>query len=153
MNTPLGDVQARTFARATHATVDTYPPERRLTADRLATYLAERSFAVVGTARPDGRPHAAMSLFAVRRTEVWLPTVAGSVRERNLRAEPWMTLVVAEGDDDEHIVVILEGPAEVVDRDAVPADVQSELSRDWVSVWIRLRTQRVLSYAAEGART
>jgi len=93
-----------------------------------------------------------MSLFAVRSTEVWLPTVAGSVRERNLRDEPWMTLVVAEGDDDEHIVVILEGPAEVVDRDAVPADVQSELSRDWVSAWIRLRTQRVLSYAAQGAR-
>jgi hypothetical protein len=42
----------------------------------------------------------------------WLPTMVGSVRERNLRGTPWPTMVIVEGDYPEHTaVVIIEGPA------------------------------------------
>jgi len=94
MSEELGAVQEQTFAGATRATADSYPPERRLPARQLAAYLDRRAFAVIGSRRPDGRPHAAMSSYVRLGRDFWLPTVAGSVRERNLRAEPWLTMTV-----------------------------------------------------------
>jgi hypothetical protein len=91
-----------------------------------------------------------MSSYVRRGRDFWLPTVAGSVRERNLRAEPWMTMTVTEGDRDKHVVVLLEGPAEVVAPVAVPGDVRAAVTGDWVGTWIRLTAQRLLSYASEG---
>jgi nitroimidazol reductase NimA-like FMN-containing flavoprotein (pyridoxamine 5'-phosphate oxidase superfamily) len=149
MSEVLGDLQDRTFARATPATETSYPPERRLSAEQLASYLSRRVYAVVGTTRADGRPHAAMSVFVQRGTTFWLPTMAGSIRERNLRATPWLTMVIAEGDDDEHIAVIIEGPAEVVALSEVPADVRAAAPSDWVSAWIRVTAERLLSFAEE----
>jgi hypothetical protein len=140
------------FARATAATVSPYPPERRLTAAQLARYLDRRAFAVVGSTRADGRPHAALSSYVRRDATFWLPTAAGSVRERNLRGTPWLTMVIAEGDHGEHIVVIVEGPAEVIATAGVAADVRSAVPGDWVDAWIRLAAGRLMSYAAEGAR-
>jgi hypothetical protein len=78
--------------------------------------------------------------------------VAGSVRERNLRTTPWLTMVIAEGDHDEHIAVLIEGPAEIVAPPQVPADVRAAATGDWVSAWIRVTAERLLSYAAKGAR-
>jgi hypothetical protein len=151
MSETLGAVQDQTFARATTATAASYPAERRLSAGQLTAYLDGRTFAVVGSTRPDGRPHAAMSSYVRRDAEFWLPTVAGSVRERNARGQPWLTMVVTEGDRRRHIVVLLEGPAEVVPPPDVPADVREAVTGDWVGTWIRLRVQRVLSYASEDA--
>jgi Pyridoxamine 5'-phosphate oxidase len=150
MSELLGDLQDRTFARATAATVDSYPPERRLSAAQLTSYLDRRAFAVVGSTRADGRPHAAMSAYIRRGATFWLPTVAGSVRERNLRTAPWLTMVIAEGDHDEHIMVLVEGPAEVVAPMEVPADVRAAATGEWVSAWISLTAERLLSYAADG---
>ena len=151
MSELLGALQAETFAGATTATASSYPPERRLTAAQLASYLDRRAFAVVGSTRADGRPHAAMSSYIRRDTTFWLPTVAGSVRERNLRATPWLTMVITEGDRGEHVVVILEGPAELIAPAEVPGDVRSAARGDWVNAWIRLKAERLLSYAAESA--
>jgi Pyridoxamine 5'-phosphate oxidase len=150
MSELLGGLQDRTFARATAATVGSYPPERRLSAAQLTGYLDRRAFAVVGSTRADGRPHAAMSAYIRRGTTFWLPTVVGSVRERNLRAAPWLTMVIAEGDHDEHVMVLVEGPAEVVAPMEVPADVRAAVTGEWVSAWIRLTAERLLSYAADG---
>jgi hypothetical protein len=147
----LGELQDRSFARANAATASSYPPENRLSAAQLAAYLDRRAFAVVGSARPDGRPHAAMTSYVRRDAAFWLPTVAGSARERNVRAHPWLTLVVAEGDREDHIAVLLEGPADVLAPADVPADVRDANKSDWVSVWIRLRAERVLSYASKDA--
>jgi hypothetical protein len=92
-----------------------------------------------------------MSSYVRRGRDFWLPTVARSVRERNVRTEPWMTMTVTEGDRDSHVVVV-EGPAEVVALAAVPAEVRAAVTGDWVATWIRLTAQRLLSYAAEGTR-
>jgi len=150
MSTTLGEIQERTFAVATQATRTSFPPARRLSDGQLTAYLQRRAYAVVATGRADGRPHVALSSYALRDTDVWLPTVSGSVREQNLRHQPWASLVVTEGDQDQHVVVLLEGPAAVVDAADVPADVRDALTADWVSAWIRLRVERLLSYAAEG---
>jgi general stress protein 26 len=150
MSELLGELQDRTFARATGATAASYPPERRLSAAQLASYLDRRAFAVIGSGRADGRPHAAMSVYVRRGATFWLPTVAGSVRERNLRTMPWLTMVITEGDHNEHIAVLIEGPAEVIAPPQVPEDVRAAASGDWVSAWIRVTAERLLSYAAEG---
>ena len=151
MSELLGGLQDRTFAHATAATATSYPPERRLSGAQLASYLDRRKFAVVGSSRADGRPHAAMSVYIRRGTTFWLPTMAGSVRERNLRRTPWLTMVIAEADHPAHIAVIAEGPAEVVAMPEVPADVREAVTADWVSAWIRLSAERLLSYADEAA--
>jgi hypothetical protein len=151
MSHELGGLQDRTFARATSATATSYPPERRLSAAQLASYLDRRAFAVVGSTRADGRPHAAMSIFIRRGATFWLPTMAGSVRERNLRGTPWLTMVIAEEDHPLHIAVIVEGPAEVVAPSDVSADVRAGATGDWVTAWIRLSAERLLSYADEGS--
>src|ERR1700728_72854 len=131
MSELLGDLQDRTFARATAATAVSYPAERRLSAAQLASYLDRRTFAVVGSTRGNGRPHAAMSVYVRRGVTFWLPTMAGSVRGRNLRGTPWLTIVIGEGDHAEHIAVIIEGPAEVVAPPQVPEDVKAAATGDW----------------------
>jgi general stress protein 26 len=152
MSELLGGLQDRTFARATAATAVSYPPERRLSPAQLASYLDRRAFGVVGSTRGDGRPHVAMSVYLRRDVTFWLPTMAGSVRERNLRGTPWLTMVIAEGDHPDHIAVIVEGPAEVIAPSAVPADVRAAATADWVSAWIRLTAERLLSYADPNAQ-
>jgi general stress protein 26 len=147
----LGVLQDQSFARATSATVAAYPAERRLGAGQLADYLDRHAFAVIGTSRPDGRAHAAMSSYVRTGTTFWLPTVAGAVRERNVRHRPWLTMTVTEGDRDGHIVVLIEGPAEAVAADGVPHEVRSAVTGDWVGSWIRLQAGRLFSYAADGA--
>src|SRR5580658_6143000 len=135
MSALLVALQDRSLARATPATATSYPPERRLTATQLAAFLDRRAFAVVGTGRADGRPHAAKSLYVRRGTTFWLPTMAGSVRERHLRSTPWLTIVITEGDHPVHIAVIAEGPAEVVTLPEVPADLRAAPTGDWVTAW------------------
>jgi hypothetical protein len=151
MSEELAAVQERTFASATKATAGSYPPGRRLSAGQLADYLDRRAFAVIGSCRPDGRPHAAMSAYFRRGREFWLPTVGGSVRERNVRARPWLTMTISEGDRDRHVVVLVEGPAGVVDPADVPPGVLAAVTGDWAATWIRVTAERVLSYASEGA--
>ena len=149
MNEELSDLQDRSFDRAGPVTVGAYPADERLTGGQLAAYLDRRAFAVVGSVRRDGRPHAVISAYTRRGTVFWLPTVEGSVRERNIRAHPWLTLTVTEGDHGAHIVILIEGPAEVVPAAEVPDDVRAGTG-DWAPVWLRLSASRLLSYASPG---
>jgi hypothetical protein len=77
--------------------------------------------------------------------------MAGSVRERNLRGTPWLTMVIAESDHPVHIAVITEGPAQIVAPSEVSADVRAAVTGDWVNAWICLTAERLLSYADESA--
>jgi hypothetical protein len=47
--------------------------------------------------------------------------------------------------------VIAEGPAEVVAPSEVPTDVRAAAAADWVSAWICVTAERLLSYADENA--
>src|ERR1039457_6130543 len=55
MSEELGAVQEQTFAGATGATADSYPPERRLPARQPSAYLDPRALPGVGS-RPPPRP-------------------------------------------------------------------------------------------------
>ena len=143
-------LQEQTFAGATRATAGSYPPGRRLSARQLGDDLDRRAVAVIGSCRPDGRPHAAMSACIRRGREFWLPAAGGSVRERNVRARPWPTMTITAGDRDAHVVVLAEGSASVVPA-GVPAEVRAAVTGGWVVTWIRLTAERLLSYASEGA--
>jgi general stress protein 26 len=151
MSEQLAAIQERTFARSRPATSESFGPATRLTAEQLSAYLDRRAFATVCTARPDGRPHAAMTSFFRQDDVFWLPAVADSVRAVNIGEQPWTSLVVAEGDRDAHIVVTIEGVADVVQTQDVPSEVRDQVDGDWVDVWIRLTANRVLSYGAANA--
>jgi hypothetical protein len=147
----LDQLQEATFANATAATRASYAEERRLRGDALCAYLDGRAFATISSTRNDGRPHATLTSYFRRGTAFWLPTVAGSVRERNVQRQPWLVLVVTEGDHDDHVAVIVEGPVVVVPGDEAPADLVAQVG-DWATRWLRLDAARLLSYAAEGTR-
>src|SRR5262249_6480407 len=56
------------------------PPERRMTGPQLAAYLARRTYALASSTRPDGRPHAAPTLFSIYAEAFWLPTLGSAAR-------------------------------------------------------------------------
>ena len=60
----LGRLQDASFSRA-GAVRTAYPPQRRMTGPQLAGYLARRTYALASSTRPDGRPHAAPTLFSI----------------------------------------------------------------------------------------
>lgn len=132
------------WAGAGRATATSFPPERRVGGERLAAWLTGHRYAVLATTRPDGRPHAApVSYHLTDDATFWLPTAGGAVRLRNLTAQPWASLVVTEGEDDEHVVAIAEGPTETYDT--APDGIAAI---EWAAAWVALRPVRLLSYAA-----
>src|SRR5688572_16102639 len=102
--------------------------------------------------RPDGRAHAAPTLFSIHAEAFWLPTVRDAARIANVRAHPWIALSILEGEHDTHAAVLIEGPAEVL------ATVPEELRRitelrnrgdtiAWAEHWLRLAPRRLFSFA------
>lgn len=147
----LGRLQDASFSRA-GAVRKAYPPERRMTGPQLAGYLAHRTYALASSTRPDGRPHAAPTLFSLYAEAFWLPTLGSAARLGNVRAHPWLALSIIEGEHDTHAAVLTEGPAEVLAT--VPDDVRSitELRNrggrlDWATDWLRMTPQRLFSFA------
>jgi hypothetical protein len=76
----LGRLQDASFRRAGPAVRKAYPPERRMTGPQLASYLQRRTYALASSTRPDGRAHAAPTLFSIYAEAFWLPTVSGAAR-------------------------------------------------------------------------
>jgi Pyridoxamine 5'-phosphate oxidase len=105
----LGRLQDASFSRA-GAVRKAYPPERRMTGPQLAGYLARRTYALVSSTRPDGRPHAAPTLFSLYAQAFWLPTLGSAARLGNVRAHPWLALFIIEGEHDTHAAVLTRGP-------------------------------------------
>ena len=148
----LGRVQDESFSRAGQALRTAYPPQRRMTRPQLAGYLERRTYALASTTRPDGRAHAAPTLFSLYANAFWLPTLSGAARLGNVRAYPWLALSILEGEHDTHAAVLIEGPAEVVAT--VPDDVCSITEKrnrggslDWATAWLRMTPQRLFSFA------
>src|SRR5262249_23893172 len=118
----LGRLQDASFSQA-GAGRKAYPPERRMPGPQLAGHLARRTSALASSTRPDGRPHAAPTLFSPYAQAFWLSTLGSAARLGNIRAHPWLALSIIEGEHDTHAAVLTERPAEGLA--SVPADVWS----------------------------
>jgi nitroimidazol reductase NimA-like FMN-containing flavoprotein (pyridoxamine 5'-phosphate oxidase superfamily) len=152
----LDDLQERSFQSAGDATRTAYPASNRMSGLQIADYLARRRYLVLATARPDGRPHAAMSSYVLSGRVFWLPTDAGTARVRNLEANPRASIVVTEGEESHHVVVLAEGSTEVVgDEEASEGRsawrVRFGRHPEWASSWITVAPDKLFSYAASGA--
>jgi general stress protein 26 len=148
----LAELQDASFARASRAMRAAYPPDRRMTGAELAAFLNRRTYAVASTTRPDGRAHAAPTLFTLSDGAFWLPTLGDAARLRNVRAYPWLALSIVEGEHETHAAVLAEGSAEVLT--AAPQSVWETTRRrnqahslDWATAWLRMTPERLLSFA------
>jgi Pyridoxamine 5'-phosphate oxidase len=148
----LGQLQDASFGQAGPAVRKAYPPTRRMTGSQLARYLGRRTYALASTTRPDGRAHAAPTLFTLYANAFWLPTIDGAARLGNVQAHPWLALSIIEGEHDTHAAVLTEGPAKVLPT--APQDVQSATksrnragSLDWATAWLRMPPRRLFSFA------
>jgi PPOX class probable F420-dependent enzyme len=60
-------------------------------------FLEEKRFAVVGTKNPDGSPHLAVMWYVLDGDDIVVNSADGRVKDRNLAADPRMSLVVEDG--------------------------------------------------------
>jgi len=151
----LAELQERSFGRAGATTTSSFPAENRMTGAQLARLLCPGAYGVLATTRADGRPHATPASLVLYDRAVWSPTATGAVRLANLAAHPWASLVVMRGTGPDHVMVMLEGSAEVVGRAAEGgAAVADRYGRElsWATAWIRMAPQKIFSYAADDAR-
>jgi hypothetical protein len=159
----LAALQRRSYAAAGAGLRRSWPEAQALDAAGLGALLGRRRYAVLATARPDGRPHAAPVAFTVGGGAFWIGTVAG-LRLRNLRAVPWASLVVMAGERDEdepeglgapHAALTTEGPVRLHEGDALAAALEP-LSADWrrrhgdlpgwAAALVELRPERLFSH-------
>ena len=119
---------------------------------QLAGYLTRRTYALASSTRPDGRAHAAPTLFSMYGEVFWLPTLGGAARLRNVQAHPWLALSIIEGEHDTHAAVLTEGPAEVLAT--VPREVRKLTEQrnrggnlSWATAWLQMTPQRLFSFA------
>jgi pyridoxamine 5'-phosphate oxidase-like protein len=148
----LGRLQDASFSRASPAVRKAYPLQRRMTGPQLSSYLQRRTYALASSTRPDGRAHAAPTLFSIYAEAFWLPTVTDAARIANVRAHPWLALSILEGEHDTHAAVLTEGPAEVLATVPEPVWRATELrnhggSLAWATTWLRMTPQRLFSFA------
>ena len=81
------------------------------------------------TLRPDGSPHQTPVWFSFQGGQFWIATAAASVKVRNLRSDPRVSLALPDPDAP----VVAEGTAVVVER-PFPAEVAAAL-RDRYPGW------------------
>lgn len=148
----LAQLQEESFNRAGQTVRKAYPPERRMTGQQLSDYLDRRTYALASSTRPDGRAHAAPSLFSIYAEAFWLPTLSGAARVRNVRSHPWLALSILEGEHDTHAAVLAEGPADVLTTVPQPVRHTTQMrnaggSLDWAGVWLRVTPERLFSFA------
>ncbi|MGZ4414204.1 MAG: pyridoxamine 5'-phosphate oxidase family protein [Gaiellaceae bacterium] len=152
-------VQRSSYAGATPGFRDALWPEAEaLGRDELATLLDRHRYCVLATARADGRAHAAPVAFVVHDGAFWFATFVG-LRLRNLRARPWASLVVMEGDadvgevGDPHIALTAEGPVKLHAIDDWRLFEAEWLRRHtdpptWAAALAELRPERLFTHAA-----
>jgi hypothetical protein len=145
----LAAIQAASHAHADRALRGSWPDERTMDAAELGAFLDESTYCVVATSTAHGRAQARPVGFVVLGAAFWLATVEGG-RLRNLRREPWLSLVVSEGAGAAHRVVVADGPVAIHDRP--PDDVLARWEQrfgsraDWAVAWLELRPERLFSY-------
>lgn len=155
---PLLEVQRSSYAAATDAFRAGWPEAQALDAPGMVSLIDDNRYGVLATARPDGRAHAAPVAFAVADGSFWIATVRG-LRLRNLRALPWASLVVMDGEADEgeegtpHRALTAEGPVVLHELTVLERFQEQWLERhtdppDWAETFVELRPERLFSHAA-----
>ena len=147
----LFEIQQASYVRADGALRGAWPAEQAMGRDELDDFLAARTYCVLATVTAKDRPQARPVAFTVLGDSIWFATVAGG-RLRNLERSPWVSVVVDEGEGDEHRAVAADGPVTLFDA---PPDGLLELwekrfgSRaEWAVKWFELRPERLFSYRA-----
>ena len=60
-------------------------------------FLEEKRFAVVGTKNADGSPHLAVMWYLLEGDDIVVNSARGRIKDRNVAADPRMTVLVADG--------------------------------------------------------
>lgn len=152
----LLEIQRRSYRLAGEGLRKSWPERESLDQARLVHLLDELRYGVLATVRPDGRAHAAPVAFSYEHGAFWIASVEG-LRLRNLRATPWASLVISEGQDEtSHRALTAEGPARLHEGTAF-ASVRGRLDKrwitrhdhvpDWAAAFIELVPVRVFSHA------
>lgn len=150
------EIQERSYARASPSILNSYPHSRAMDGPRMAAFLAGRRYAVCATSRMDGRPQASPVAFIAWNGAFWFASVRGA-RLRNLRARPYASVVIMDGEGSVHRAVIAEGPAvlhEVRGPDPLPEEFRQRwMGRhgalpSWAAALIEIRPDRLFSYDA-----
>ena len=145
----LMGVQEASFAGADGALRGSWSPERAMGAAELESFLDERTFCVLATTTGKGRPQARPVAFALFRGAFWFATVAGG-RLRNLERTPWVSVVISEGEGEDHRMVAVDGPVTVVAEP--PQGLLEAWERrigsraEWAAAWLELCPERLYSY-------
>jgi nitroimidazol reductase NimA-like FMN-containing flavoprotein (pyridoxamine 5'-phosphate oxidase superfamily) len=147
----LYEVQHASYVSAGGALRGAWPPEQAMSRSELDGFLSERTYCVLATVAAHGRPQARPVAFAVLGGSIWFATVAGG-RLENIERTPWVSVVISEGEGDEHRAVVADGPVTLSDEP--PAEVldlweQRFGSRAaWAVRWFELRPERLYSHRA-----
>jgi nitroimidazol reductase NimA-like FMN-containing flavoprotein (pyridoxamine 5'-phosphate oxidase superfamily) len=146
---PLFELQEESYRRADGSLRDSWPKERTMGVAELDEFLAERRYCVLATTTKQGHAQARPVAFTVLGGVFWFATVAGG-RLRNLESTPWASVVISEGEGDDHRAVAADGPVAIAEQ---PAEGVLELWRarfgsraEWASAWFALRPERLFSY-------
>ena len=83
--------------------------------DEVRRFLEEPRFAVVATINDDGTPQQTVVWFELQGDEIMMNTARGRVKDRNLRRDPRLALVVEDG----YRFVSIRGIARLVADQAV----------------------------------
>lgn len=147
---PLIDIQNASFGRAGRGLLKSWPPSEAMQPQQLADFLSSHRYAVLATTRPDDRPHAAPVGFVVVQGVFWFASVAGA-RLRNLEQNRHASLVVIEGEDENHRALLIEGTTILHPPHPELHDLWAtrfNTGADWAAAFIELRPNVVFSYAA-----
>ena len=150
----LVELQEVSYARAGAGAHASWPRERALDAEALRAFLSDPPFAVLATARADGRPQAAPFALVAHRGALWFALVDGP-RLRALRRLPYASVVLTEGGPGSHRMLVAEGPVQLHDPSPeLQALWRARLDDDaaWAGAFAELRPERLFSYDGRAQR-
>ncbi len=120
---------------------------RALTATQEA-FLRERPHAIVATLMPDGRPQVTPNWFLWDGERFWVSTLDWTVKVKNARRDPRVTLCI-DGPDRRTNYVQVFGTAEIVEGDVRERTLDlirkyEPVEADAVAHWEGIKDDRVL---------
>ncbi|HEX4519678.1 MAG TPA: pyridoxamine 5'-phosphate oxidase family protein [Gaiellaceae bacterium] len=147
----LHALQEASYRGADGALRGSWPVKQAMDAAELDRFLDERRYCILATTTGKGRPQARPVAFTVFHDAFWFGTVAGG-RLRNLERTPWVSVVISDGEGDEHRAVALDGPVTLFSEppEGLPELWEQRLGSraDWAVAWFELRPERLYSYDA-----